>query len=434
MAAVSDARAAWRSMRGNASLVLGERAVFGLVNLAAAAVAVHAIGFEAFGAVVLCHAYARLIGDALRFQSWQAVLRFGAPALAEGRTRDFERLIGLTLRLDLIALAGSLAIAVAGAGVASELFQWPEATARWAPWYAISIVFMISATPTGLLRLFDRFGVLAAQHAANALIRLLGALAVWAAGLGAEALIAVWFAAATLSGAWMIANAFAAVRAHGATPRLGGRWRELARGFDGFWGFVLATNASTTLAAALTNATTLVVGAALGPAAAALYAVARQLADAIAKPAKLLGPVIFPEISRLRSVGHRQAVDGLVLRALAAGGVGVLAVGAVTAFAGKPLLVGAFGQEALAAYDLMVLAAAAAALAVWGFPLEPAMVAAGRPGLSLAIQAGATAVYAVALTVGLAVDGLMGVGIALLVHAGLVFAGRLAAVWALRRD
>ncbi|MEX2519977.1 MAG: hypothetical protein WD969_11655, partial [Paracoccaceae bacterium] len=50
----------WRRMRRNAAMLLGGRAVFGLVNLAAAAIAVRAVGLESFGVVVLLQAYVRL--------------------------------------------------------------------------------------------------------------------------------------------------------------------------------------------------------------------------------------------------------------------------------------------------------------------------------------------------------------------------------------
>lgn len=436
------ARAAWSRMLRNAGLVLGERAVFGLVNLAAAAVAVRAVGFEAFGAVVLVHAWARLIGDALRFQSWQAVLRYGAPALAAGDRERLQRLLTLCLRLDLIALAGSLVLAWIAAPYAAELLGWPESTAAAAPWYVLAILFMVSGTPTGLLRLFDRFGILAAQHAINATIRLFGALGVLLLEGSATALIAIWFGAAVISGGWMLWRAVSVARAEGCMPGLGGGWRALGAGFPGFVGFVTATNASTTLATALAHATTLAVGASLGASAAGLYGIARQIADAIAKPAKLLGPIVFPEIGRLRAEGRGRALDGLMLRALAAGTAGAAAIGLALWLGGGPLLTLTFGAEALAARDAMVLAGAASALVVWGFALDPALLAAGRAGTALAIQTVAALIFIGLMAHWLpwgdvarpsVADGLTAVGLALVIQAGFAFAARLAAVWTLRR-
>ncbi|MEL6280428.1 MAG: lipopolysaccharide biosynthesis protein, partial [Pseudomonadota bacterium] len=88
--------------------LLGSRAASGIVNLAAAAVAVRAVGFEAFGAVVLCHAVARLVGDTLRFQSWQAILSYGTPMLDRDEGRALGRLVGFTIMLDAVALSIAL--------------------------------------------------------------------------------------------------------------------------------------------------------------------------------------------------------------------------------------------------------------------------------------------------------------------------------------
>lgn len=432
------AKAAWRNVLGNASLIVSERIVFGVVNIAAAAVAVRAVGFEAFGAVLLVHAYARLFGDMLRFQSWQAVLRYGAPALADGRTQDLRRLLGLTLRLDLIALAGSITAAILFSGFAASIFSWPAETARWAPFYVLAIVFMATETPAGVLRLLDRFGILAARHAMNASIRLTGAALVWMLGIeggaGASALIAVWFLASVLSGGWMIAMAFLVLRGRNLLPRMLGNWSEMRAGFDGFWGFVLATNASTTLATAAANLTTLVVGGVLGASAAGLFGVVRQITDSFGKPAKLLGPVIFPELGRLRAEKRRKALDGLMLRALGAGAAAVAVIAGVMALAGGPLLEAAFGAEALQAYNLMILATVAASLSIWGFSLEPALLSAGRAGISLAIQCAAVALYALTLFGLLSMGGgLTEVGVALLIHAAFAFLARLGAVWKFRR-
>jgi O-antigen/teichoic acid export membrane protein len=434
----SGAKAAWRNVLGNASLILGERIVFGVVNIAAAAVAVRAVGFEAFGAVLLVHAYARLFGDMLRFQSWQAVLRYGAPALADGRTQDLRRLLGLTLRLDLIALAGSITAAILFSGFAASIFSWPEETARWAPLYALAIAFMATETPAGVLRLLDRFGILAARHAMNASIRLAGAALVWILGIeggsGAAALIAVWFLASVLSGGWLFTMAFLVLRSHNLLPRMLGNWSEMRAGFHGFWGFVLATNASTTLATAAANLTTLVVGGVLGASAAGLFGVVRQITDSFGKPAKLLGAVIFPELGRLRAEKRRKSLDGLMLRALGAGAAAVAAIAGVMALAGGPLLEAAFGAEALQAYNLMILATVAASLSIWGFSLEPALLSAGRAGVSLAIQCAAAALYALTLFGLLSTGGgLTEVGVALLTSAAFAFMARLGAVWKFRR-
>ncbi|MEM6356482.1 MAG: oligosaccharide flippase family protein [Pseudomonadota bacterium] len=410
-------------------VLLGNRATFGLVNLAAAAVAVQAVGLGAFGAVILCHAMARLVGDTLRFQSWQAILSYGTPMLDRGEGGALRRLLGVTVALDLVALSVALGLLMLLAPWLGAALDWPPEAQEWMRFYAFTAIFMTSATPTGLLRLTDRFDVLNIQHAANAVIRLAGAAAVLWFGLGLDALFAVWFAAAALSGGWMIARAFmvgyATLRA---LPEEGSATLP-----TGFWRFVLSTNVASSVSSAMMHGSTLAVGAVLGPAAAGLYAIARQISEALAKPAKLLGPVILPAFSETRH-NPQDGPGMLMLRALGLGALAMTAIVAVMLLAGDVLLSTIFGAEALAAEGLLVLAATAAAVTLWGFALEPAILAAGRADLALLLSLSAAAAYALSLAWLLPTEGLLGAGIALLIHAALLFLGRLLAVRSLIRS
>ncbi|MEM9147467.1 MAG: hypothetical protein AAGC57_14845 [Pseudomonadota bacterium] len=404
-------------------VLLGNRATFGLVNLAAAAVAVRALGFEAFGVVVLCHAVARLVGDTLRFQSWQAILSFGTPLLDRSEGRGLRRLVGVTLALDVAALTVALGLLMILAPWLGAVLGWSQDVQDWVRFYALAAVFMTSATPTGVLRLAERFDVLNWQHATNATIRLAGALLVFWLGLGLDALIIVWFGAAAVAGGWMMWRAVVIYRAmQGRLPEVGG-----AKMPSGFWRFVLSTNLASSVSSAMLHGSTLAVGAVLGPSAAGLYAIVRQVSEALAKPAKLLGPVMLPAFSETR-LGSADASNALMARALGVGLLAMAAIVTVMVLAGDVLLATVFGPEALAADDLLLLASTAAAVMLWGFALEPALLAARRADVALILCLSAALVYALLLAWLLPTQGLVGAGIALLAHATLLFLGRLLVV------
>ncbi|MEM8758993.1 MAG: oligosaccharide flippase family protein [Pseudomonadota bacterium] len=199
------------------------------------------------------------------------------------------------------------------------------------------------------------------------------------------------------------------------------------------WRFVLSTNVASSVSSAMMHGSTLAVGAVLGPAAAGLYAIARQISEALAKPAKLLGPVILPAFSETRH-NPQDGPGMLMLRALGLGALAMTAIIAVMLLAGDVLLSTIFGAEALAAEGLLVLAATAAAVTLWGFALEPAILAAGRADLALLLSLSAAAAYALSLAWLLPTEGLLGAGIALLIHAALLFLGRLLTVRSLIRS
>ncbi len=85
----------------------------------------------------------------------------------------------------------------------------------------------------------------------------------------------------------------------------------LSEGLPGVWRFAWATNFSGTIDTAFSQVITLVVGAVLGPAQAAMWRVGRQVADGMAKPAKLLVPALYPELAKMRATGGEEAMRKL---------------------------------------------------------------------------------------------------------------------------
>lgn len=296
----------WRRMRRNAGMVLGGRAVFGLLNLAAATLAVRAAGIEAFGVVVLLHAYVRLVAGLLKFQTWATVTRFGADCIANDRLDDFQRLVGFTLRLDLFCTLFAVLTAIAAIPLAADWLDWPEEARRLAPWFALTIPFITSATPTGIARLFDRFGALVVQHAVNAIVRFCGVLIVWVMGAGMEGLIIVWGAASVISGVWLFGAVTGEMRKRSLRPQILGSWSSLAMGFPRLWRFVIAMNASSLIDTALTQAVVLIVGGALDASAAGLFGVVRQVTESFSAFPPCWGRLSFRNSPGLKRGGPRR--------------------------------------------------------------------------------------------------------------------------------
>lgn len=422
------AKSAWARIRRNLAILLGERAVFAVVNVIAAGVATRAAGIEAIGAIGLLLAYARLISDGIKFQSWQAVLRYGAPLREKADLPTLRRLIGLTLWIDIAAVAASLAIAWAGAVWLGDWLGWSEEMIRYAPWFCIIIAFMTQMTPTGVLRLFDRVPVIAAQHAVTATVRLIGSAAIWVWGGGVFELALIWTLSSVIAGLVIYAAAWMTAVAEHATPRMSAALREGAAGFQGMWGFVTATNLISTLDTVLPFVATLLVGALLGPVEAGVFHLVRQITEAMVRPGDMLAPLFFPEIALMEAQGDRMAMRRLVRRALIWSGAILSGVVLLLVLLGEPLLVLLFGEEARPGYDVLVLAGIASALMVWGFTLEPTLLSTGKAGQALWSVLAAWVIFAALIWALLPDWGLVGVGIAMIGHRGTQFALRIALV------
>jgi O-antigen/teichoic acid export membrane protein len=411
-------------------MLLGGRTVNALLSVAYMAIAARTLGPRELGVLVLIQAFAQFLGDVVKFQSWQTILHYGTRPLGEGRTHEFQRVLRFTVVLDAASTLLGIAVGVAGSLLFAGRLGWSAHEAPAAAVYMLSIAFMVSATPLGLLRLFDRFDVLARQAALIAFLRLIGTVVAWALHAPMEGFLLA-FAVGTLgSWAYLAGSAFGELRRRGLLQ--GFDWSgPLGRDLPGVWRFAWNTNLATTLDVAFTQVATLVVGGMVGPTEAAFWRVGRQVADAIAKPARLLNPALYPELARLRAERRLPEMWRLARQVgLLAGGFAALLLG-LSLFAGGPLIRMVMGEAFAPAAVVMTWQVGAAVIGIFALPLEPMLISLGKPGRAVVVRLGASAAFLIALPFLVTRFGLIGAGAGLAAAAGALALGML---WFILRE
>ena len=421
---IAGVRPILKRVVANAGLLLGGRAVNAVLGLAAVAIAARALGASELGVLVLIQAFAMFLGEVVKFQSWQTILQYGARPLAEGAKADFQRVLRFSLVLDLASTVFGIAVGVAGSFAFASLLGWGADDAPAAALYMLSVAFMVSATPLGLLRLFDRFDVLAWQAGLISLIRVAGSLVALALGAGMEGFLLAWAVGAVGSWLYLAGSALAELRKRDLIR--GFSWRgPLTEGMPGAWRFAWNTNAASALDVAFTHVATLIVGALVGPSQAAFWRVGRQVADALAKPAKLLTPALYPELARLRAEDRLHAMWRLARNVgLLAGGVGVVML-ALSALFGPQLLTLVMGKAFAPAAEVMTWQVGAAVIGIFALPLEPMLISLGKPGAAVRVRLAVGVLFLAALPFLVQQFGLIGAGAGLAAAAGALAVGML---------
>jgi MYXO-CTERM domain-containing protein len=369
----------------NTGVLLGGRIGNAALSMGYLAVAARALDVRNVGVLVLINAFAQLVGEVVKFNSWQTVLHYGADALERDDRGRFQQVVRFTLFLDILSSLGGVAIAVAAALLFGAQLGWTVADNPHAALYCLSIALMVPATPIGLLRLFDRFDLITAQAPIASGVRLIGSLAAWALAPNLMAFLLVWAVGTGVAFIYLAWVSLAEMRRRGLNVGFCAAG-PMAKGLPGAWRFAWATNASSSLDVAFTHVITLMVGALVGPAPAALWRIGRQVADALGKPAKLLVPALYPELARLRVTEGEHAMRRLALQVgMLGGGIGTLLL-LITAVAGRPLLTLVMGPAFAGAAGVMVWQVAAAVIGIWALPLEPMLVSLGRPGDAVKVR------------------------------------------------
>lgn len=421
---IAGVRPILRRVVANAGLLLGGRTVNAILGLAFMAIAGRALGAAELGVFVLIQAFGQFLGEVVKFQSWQTILHYGARPLGEGRAGDFQRVLRFTVILDLASTVFGIAVGVVGAFVFAGALGWGAREAPAAALYMFSIAFMVSATPLGLLRLFDRFDVLAWQAGLISLIRTAGGLVAWALGASLEGFLLAAALATVGSWIYLAGSAMAELKKRNLLSDFS--WRgPLTEGMPGAWRFAWNTNLASTLDVAFTHVATLIVGAMVGPSQAAFWRIGRQVADALAKPAKLLTPALYPELARLKADEHHHAMWRLARNVgLLAGGVALVML-AASAFAGPTVLALVMGKAFEPAADVMTWQVGAAVIGVFALPLEPMLISLGKPGAAVRVRLAVSAVFLAILPFLVTQFGLIGAGAGLAAAAGALALGML---------
>lgn len=405
----------------NAGVLLSGKTLAGLFALAYLALTARALGPETFGVLVLIHTYVEVASGITKFQSWQAVIRYGAACLQREARGDFQGLIKFSTSLDLGAALLGAAGAAAVAPLIGPFLGWSEDVVPMAMVYSVLILFTLTATPTGVLRLFDRFDLLAGQAAVTPGLRLVGAGIAYLGGAGLWGFLLVWLTSGIVGRLVLLGMGWWELHRRGLTSGMSLSLGGLTKPHPGIWRFVWATNLHTSLGLVGKPVATLAVGWILGPAGAGLFRIAQEFSGVLAKPVGLLKQTIYPELAKLAAQDGLRRLGRLVLRSGLIAGAGATVVLLAFLLFGREVLRLTVGDAYLDAYGVLLLLVLAEAIAVFGFALFPAMYAIGRPGIPLQVGAVTTFVYFALLLFLLTKMDLIGAGLAGLAGSLLTF-------------
>ena len=381
----------FRAVLRNAGYLGSTKLLGAGLGLIALVCAGHGLDPATFGVLAIIHTYALGAGAITKFQSWQLILRYGAPALQRGDRRTTRDAISLAFGLDIASGLTGMALAMLALPFLAGRFGIDGDHLPLALIYCTLVPTMAAATPTGVLRLLDRFDLLAGQQIVTPLLRATGAAIAFFAQIGFPGFVIAWYVA-DITGdliLWFLTVRELRRRAilDALKPGLLGTARRLPEA----WSFVWTTNISTSLSAAWGPISNLIVAGVLGPVAAGLYKIAGTLLDSAGKPADLLTKGFYPEIMRL-DPSSKHPWRLAVRTGLLAGGIGLMVV-LLILVGGKPLIGLAFGKKYLDTYGLLSLMMFALMVSMASFPLQSLLYMVGRQRAALAAQAAATVVY-----------------------------------------
>jgi O-antigen/teichoic acid export membrane protein len=402
----------------NLGWLLASRGVVAILSLFYIGFATRSLGVKDFGRFALVSGASQALATLVAFQTWQIIVRYGVEALAQNDQARLGRLFRLCAALDM----GS---ALVGTGLAIVILEyWGEALGIGPTLLRATLIFTmiqlltIRSTPTGILRLRDRFSSAAIADSVTPVMRFVGAA------------LAMWFHP-TVQGflfAWGLAELATALTYWAMIVRGGdwrlfvGRgwldWRRAAAENPGLTRFALSINANSTLNLSSKQVPLLVIGAFVGTSSAGIFRLTAQLAQALAKLSQMLSRAAFAEVVRMV---ERASITRLLRRMALGSALGSLVIMGVVVIIGRQALETIGGPGFGVGYPVLIALSAAGCIELIIVGVETVMTANG--GAHDVFVARGIAVAAMALAALWLVPALGSLGMALAVLLGSVGAG-----------
>ncbi|RPF71176.1 lipopolysaccharide biosynthesis protein [Aurantiacibacter spongiae] len=383
-----------------------------LIVLVSTAIAARALGPAVYGVMVIVLSFGRLIERLVRFESWQAVIRYAAEEEITGDKQRLSRLYAFGLGVDALAAMAAGLLSVAIAWLAGSWFDIGPGHLLLVAIYAVALVFNIAGVPNAALRMAGQFKLLAyAQMAGNVLRIVLAAICLWL-DAGVTGFMIAWTLAQLLGSLLMIWLGLRAMTHMGIPAPWRADLRGLHKAFPGFFSFAFSSNLSLTLRVITTEADTLFVGGALGPSAAAVYYLAKRIAKVAMQVGAQVQQVIYPDVARLWMQGAVREFRSATLQVQAAlAAVCLVMIGGAWVL-GRLVIDLGLGTEYASAYPLLLTQLVAVFFTMHAAPARSAVLAMNESWRILTYMLmGTVAFWAVAF-VAVPVFGAMGANMA----------------------
>ena len=402
----------FRLLFKNAGTLLSGNMIAWILGLITFAITARILGPTQFGIFVLITTYVTIVDKILNFQSWQALIKYGAEVLEKKNNDSFKSIVKFCTLLDVATAVLGTIVSIMAASWVGQWLSWESETVLMAAIYSFVILFNISGTPTGVLRLFNRFRLFAVQNIVTATIKFVGILIIYFTGASLWFVLILWMITTILGQLLLFGLGWRELHKRGFERTSMAPIRDISTQHPGIWEFVLTTNLNSSIRLGSRELDTMLVGGFVGVEGAGLYKIAKQIA---AIPAMLSDPlyqVIYPDLSRLWARGEIKAFKQLLLRSglVAGGGATVIWLGVV--LLGSFFIQIVFGAEFVPAQPVLVWYMLAMVIAIYGFPLQPAMLSMGQPKTTFWVHLFSTIAYFLLLVIFIEWIGLVGAGIA----------------------
>ncbi len=427
-----DGKGPIRRILSNIGWLLGGKGFGAVSSLLYLAILSRSLGVKDFGHFALIFGISQAVCALASFQTWQVIVRYGAPHLARGDEKAFGRLSIMGGLVDAGgAIIGCLLTSIVLLNF-SEALEINPAYDEVALWFICAMLWARVSAPYGIIRALDRFELTVFIGAISPAGRLIAATAIWLTEPSVVRYLIAWAVVEFITAAAMWTASW---RLRPGLLKIGNlrHWRQIIAENQGLPGFLGITYCTTSVYALLQQGPLLAVGYLYDTSSAGVYRIADQLAKGLGKLAVVLSDAVYPEVNRQIHQTSARQFSALVRKV----SISVVLVSAIVvglaALVGGDILILIAGEDFSAGQALMIPLVLAASFELASVTYESVLHSIGRPQYHLY----ARILTLVSLIIGIFVintDGALGVAWAVAATQALEYVVMTVIVWYMLRQ
>jgi len=157
----------------NTSTILSGSMLGSLFGLVSFTLTIKLMGSYYYGIFVIIQTYVEIFNMFFNFQCWHALIKFGSKAVINKDKELLKSYIKLGFIFDFLSALLGAFFSFVFAGIIGEYLNWEPVHILLARIYTFSILFNITGTPRGILRLLGKFKHLASYRVIGSFVKLI---------------------------------------------------------------------------------------------------------------------------------------------------------------------------------------------------------------------------------------------------------------------
>lgn len=285
----------FKNLIKNTGTLFGSNVISSIFALITYSLSVKALGTELFGILVIIQTYVLIVNTIVKFNSWQALIKFGAETFEKKQNVDFKSMVKQASLLDAGSAVLGTIIAVLFAHIAGKWLHWDTIMVPMALLYSIVILFNLSGAPTGILRLYNKFKLLAIQKTVSSGIRLVAVLIAFLVTKNLWIYIILWIITDIIGNISLLIMGYYILHKNGVRAW----WRSPISNFRKFFNFTFWTNITSTLDLPVKQLDIFIVSAVVGLQGVAIYKILKEISKIIGQIGDPIFQASYPEFASM---------------------------------------------------------------------------------------------------------------------------------------